>query len=502
MPRALNIKMSPLSEILISTTANRGMVHREERKGMLRCIGSKLYTPNLVDEPEQIIWRNRWQICSAFFPGALIADRTALENKPAKDGSVFLVSKRRNDLTLPGLVFRPRTGVDPMDGVDMPFMGTLWMSSQARALLENMRPSRSRSHIRRTLSREELEEWLDALLRKGGGEDSVNKLRSQFKAIADPLGMVEEAAELDKIIGALLGSQDARLVTDVGSSRSKGLGYDPERLEQFEELRADLATHPFADRPRRDNETFLPSFEAYFSNFIEGTEFLVADAYSIVYEGITPQERPEDAHDILDTFRVVSDPHEMRRVPHTPEEFVSLLQSRHAMILAGRRSKRPGEFKLKSNRAGGSVFVEPELVRGTLLRGFEILNSLEHPLARAIFAMFLVAEVHPFSDGNGRVARIMMNAELESRGYERIIIPSVFRTEYLQSLKALTQNRRSDALIKVMDFAQNYVSQIDFSDYAKAEALLATTNAFKDPADALGDGEKLVLASSLNGLGR
>ena len=113
-----------------------------------------------------------------------------------------------------------------------------------------------------------------------------------------------------------------------------------------------------------------------------------------------------------------------------------------------------------------------------------------------------MAEVHPFSDGNGRVARIMMNAELESRGYERIIIPSVFRTEYLQSLKALTQNRRSDALIKVMDFAQNYVSQIDFSDYAKAEALLATTNAFKDPADALGDGEKLVLASSLNGLGR
>ena len=33
--------------------------------------------------------------------------------------------------------------------------------------------------------------------------------------------------------------------------------------------------------------------------------------------------------------------------------------------------------------------------------------------------MFLVAEVHPFADGNGRVARVMMNAELIAGGQQR-----------------------------------------------------------------------------------
>jgi Fic family protein len=48
--------------------------------------------------------------------------------------------------------------------------------------------------------------------------------------------------------------------------------------------------------------------------------------------------------------------------------------------------------------------------------------------------MFLVAEVHPFADGNGRVARIMMNAELVAARESRIIVPTVFRNNYLMAL--------------------------------------------------------------------
>jgi Fic family protein len=82
--------------------------------------------------------------------------------------------------------------------------------------------------------------------------------------------------------------------------------------------------------------------------------------------------------------------------------------------------------------------------------------------------MFLIAEVHPFSDSNGRIARIMMNAELHRAGYERVMIPNVYRTAYLQALRALTHNQRTAALISVMDYAQRFVSDIDFVDYAEA----------------------------------
>jgi Fic family protein len=109
--------------------------------------------------------------------------------------------------------------------------------------------------------------------------------------------------------------------------------------------------------------------------------------------------------------------------------------------------------------------------------------------------MFLIAEVHPFADGNGRIARIMMNAELVHAGEERIIIPTVFRAEYLQSLKALTHNDRASALIDVLSFAQRYVSEIEFSEYDTALRMLTESKAFGKPADAMGSEDRLILPS-------
>ena len=269
------------------------------------------------------------------------------------------------------------------------------MSSQARALMDNLRSTRRRNRVRGTLTRQELKEFIDKMLRNSG-EPVVNKLRDQAREIAQRLGMEAEAEKLSAIIGAMLGTQDAPLSGDVAVSRSRGIGYDPDRLMLFEELRASLASHPFADRLAKERSNYLPFFESYFSNFIEGTEFDVGEAYNIVFEGVIPQERPDDAHDVLGTFRIVSDPAEMSRTAGSAKEFVELLRYRHSVILAGRPDKNPGQFKSQVNRAGESRFVEPDLVLGTLQRGFEMLHTLQHPMAQAIYSMFLVSEVHPF----------------------------------------------------------------------------------------------------------
>jgi Fic family protein len=141
--------------------------------------------------------------------------------------------------------------------------------------------------------------------------------------------------------------------------------------------------------------------------------------------------------------------------------------------------------------------VAPELVRGTLKRGFEMLATLQFPMAQAIFATFLVSEVHPFDDGNGRLARIAMNAHLSAANQTRIIIPTVFRTEYLQALRTLSHNQSTQSLVRVIDFAQKYVQEIDFSSYEGTRLQLEKTNAFKDPADAMGDSPKLILPPRL-----
>ena len=100
----------------------------------------------------------------------------------------------------------------------------------------------------------------------------------------------------------------------------------------------------------------LPFFEAYFSNVIEGTEFTLIEAVSIVFQHHVPVERLADAHDILGTYKLVADHQHMRNVPRSGDDLIELLRSRHAEVTRAGSDKRPGEFKVLVNRAGSSEF--------------------------------------------------------------------------------------------------------------------------------------------------
>lgn len=54
----------------------------------------------------------------------------------------------------------------------------------------------------------------------------------------------------------------------------------------------------------------------------------------------------------------------------------------------------------------------------------------KNDIENALFILFMVSELHPFSDGNGRISRIMMNAELVHADESKIIIPTVFREDF------------------------------------------------------------------------
>jgi len=483
---------SSLPEAFVSAGELASAVSREVKRGTLRKLASRLYTRNLTDSPEQLVRRNLWPLVAAYLPGALIADRTAMENRPASDGSVFLIADHKREVVLPGVTLRPRKGPPPLES-DRSFIGGLRLASPARAFLENMRPSRARGGVARTLSKREIEERLDEMLRRSG-ETAVQRLRDEARGIAAQLAMPQEFQRLDALIGAMLGSRDTPLESPIASARAAGLPYDPQRLELLQRLHAELAGTAPVTRPARSTDgPALPFFEAYFSNFIEGTEFAVDEAADIVFKGSIPRGRPEDAHDILGTWKVASDKREMSRRPQNFEELVSLLVNRHAQVIQGRPDRGPGRFKTEANRAGATFFVAPELVRGTLSQGFEIYRSLTAPLDRAIFMMFLISEVHPFADGNGRIARLMMNAELVASGESRIIVPTVYRNNYLMALKALSQNGITGALVRALDFAQRYTAAVDFADLDRARLILDRTHAFADPNEAEAAGVRLVL---------
>lgn len=84
------------------------------------------------------------------------------------------------------------------------------------------------------------------------------------------------------------------------------------------------------------------------------------------------------------------------------------------------------------------MFVRPELVGETIARGWQSGRDLNSAMARAFFMLFVVSEVHPFQDGNGRISRLGMNAVLEDAGLMRLILPTSFLNDYLTVLEALT----------------------------------------------------------------
>ena len=193
--------------------------------------------------------------------------------------------------------------------------------------------------------------------------------------------------------------------------------------------------------------------------------------------------RDEDSHDILGTYSIVSNQEEMKAIPGTADELLRILQYRHKILLAARKSKNPGQFKDRNNRAGETHFVDYTLVKGTLVKGFDYYQALVHPFAKAAFMMFMISEVHPFLDGNGRISRIMMNAEFVTRNQTRIIIPAVFREDYLLTLRKLSRDKQPESYIKMLDkahrFSETIVGSMNFM-----EDLLEKSNAFKEPTDA------------------
>jgi hypothetical protein len=479
-------KIDDLPEVFLSTRGQSTAISRMVKAGAARKIGPKLYTRNMKDRPDAIVSRNLWPIIAQLMPGSVVSHRTAFENRAAPDGSVFLSGPYSRRIELPGIVLRQVEGKGAVEG-DTPYMGTLFLASRPRTYLENLLPSRQSDKVSKTVGRDGVEERLAEMIRISG-EDAVNQLRDQARSIAPTLGLEEQFRTLDGLIGALLRSRPApSLSAPVAIAYAAGEPYDPNRLPVFEELFAGLRSTSAVNRP--DGAAEQPAFhnvaffDAYFSNYIEGTDFPVDQAIRIVFHHEMPPDRPEDAHDVLGTYRLVANHDEMHRRPHDFDEFLALLKRRHALIMESRSDKLPGQFKTMNNQAGSTMFVSRELVLGTLRQGFGMYQALSEPFARALFVMFLVAEVHPFMDGNGRMARVMMNAELIAGGQTRLFIPSVYRNEYVAGLKRLTNHKDPSAFIRVMDHAQRFVSRVDFSDLQDANRVLAAHNAFHDPAD-------------------
>lgn len=76
-----------------------------------------------------------------------------------------------------------------------------------------------------------------------------------------------------------------------------------------------------------------------------------------------------------------------------------------------------------------------DAVRDALPVLFELLENEPNASVRAVLGHFFFVYIHPYMDGNGRIARFLMNTQFISGGYDWTIIPVERRAEYMAALE-------------------------------------------------------------------
>ena len=67
---------------------------------------------------------------------------------------------------------------------------------------------------------------------------------------------------------------------------------------------------------------------------------------------------------------------------------------------------------------------------------FDLLENEEEPAVQAVLGHWMLGHIHPYPDGNGRLARFLMNVMLASGGYPWTVVPVEDRDAYMAALEA------------------------------------------------------------------
>jgi Fic family protein len=88
---------------------------------------------------------------------------------------------------------------------------------------------------------------------------------------------------------------------------------------------------------------------------------------------------------------------------------------------------------------------------------YAALSTEPSPAVRAVLGHFVFVFIHPFPDGNGRIARFLMNAMLASGGYPWTILRVGQRDQYMAALEQASVNR------EITDFTKFVAGEMAFS---------------------------------------
>lgn len=175
----------------------------------------------------------------------------------------------------------------------------------------------------------------------------------------------------------------------------------------------------------------------YNSNAIEGNTLTMSET-KVVLEGITVGGKTMVEH--LETINHRDAILFIEDLVSNKEPISELnIRNIHSLILKEIDNKNAGKYRTENVVISGARHIPPKYHKITDLMQ-ELIEEYDnnwgnyHPVVRAILLHGEFVKIHPFIDGNGRTARLLLNFELMRNGYTPIIIKKENRAKYYEVL--------------------------------------------------------------------
>jgi Fic family protein len=208
-------------------------------------------------------------------------------------------------------------------------------------------------------------------------------------------------------------------------------------LQEIAAKKAQLdALRPISSAALRHLQKHYDVELTYTSNAIEGNTLTLRETAEVIEHGITVGgKKLKDHLEALDHYEAVLWMREIAAQNIPVDE--TIVRELHRKIVARSEPDIAGIYSPHRRRIAGSPVVFPNPLKvPDLMREYGVWLT-EAPLtpAAAFDAHFQLTAIHPFSDGNGRTARLLMNLLLLRGGYVPVAVRPEDRKQYLDALE-------------------------------------------------------------------
>jgi Fic family protein len=238
------------------------------------------------------------------------------------------------------------------------------------------------------------------------------------------------------------------------------------KIKEIDELQKQINSHRPLKKKLRDNlKEYFKIGLTYTSNALEGNSLTETETKIVLEDGLTIGGKPLKDHleaighsQAYDLLYKLAKNHEIKE-----KDILKL----HKLFYYHIDIKNAGRYRKQQVFITGTEFIPPapNQVPGFMKKFIDDIPSMRqkfHPVEFAAFLHKELVSIHPFVDGNGRTARLVMNLALLQNGYVVTIIPPVLRSDYINMLKRAQVQPKDDKPFINFISTMVYESQKDY----------------------------------------